>query len=223
VLDHQSALSNIPPEAGLCNLVAASGVNGLPGDQGIPGTAADAVAAICVVLGSTAGCDLVNILAPDFFKRVFLTSTLHDGNLGGLEGADVICQAQADDNDINGVFKAWLSDGTDSPDNRFAHVSVKYTLVDDNVVASSYADLSDGSLSYPINLTADGKYALTGATWTGTDAFGASIMLGTCNGWTIDGAFLTGLRGHNGHNGLSWTDLEEMSCSESAHLYCMEQ
>jgi hypothetical protein len=40
VLDHWSALSNIPPEAGLWDLVAASGANGAAGNQGADSTVA---------------------------------------------------------------------------------------------------------------------------------------------------------------------------------------
>ncbi len=60
LLDHQSDLSNIPPDDTFWDLVAASGAKGDKGDTGDP---VDAVAAICVALGSTAGCDLADVLA----------------------------------------------------------------------------------------------------------------------------------------------------------------
>src|SRR5262249_42934796 len=42
-------------------------------------------------------------------KRVFVTSTTHDGNLGGLDGADAICASLAANAGLSGTYKAWLS------------------------------------------------------------------------------------------------------------------
>src|SRR5207248_2675590 len=43
-------------------------------------------------------------------KRVFVTSVMYDGNLGGLAGADAKCQARATAASLSGTYKAWLSD-----------------------------------------------------------------------------------------------------------------
>ncbi|MCB1058064.1 MAG: hypothetical protein KDD11_21405, partial [Acidobacteria bacterium] len=57
---------------------------------------------------------------------VFVTSVGHDGNFGGLAGADAFCQSLADAVSLGGTFKAWLSDSTTSPADRFAHRSESY-------------------------------------------------------------------------------------------------
>src|SRR5262245_28339890 len=51
-------------------------------------------------------------------KAVFATSTLQDGNLGGLEGADAICATRATAALLPGTFKAWLSTTTTSAASR---------------------------------------------------------------------------------------------------------
>ena len=44
-------------------------------------------------------------------KRVFISSLEHNGNFGGLVGADHFCQDLADGAGLAGDYKAWLSDG----------------------------------------------------------------------------------------------------------------
>jgi hypothetical protein len=46
---------------------------------------------------------------------VFVSSTCHDGDLGGLEGADDICQELSRVAGPSGSFKVWLSDDSDLP------------------------------------------------------------------------------------------------------------
>jgi hypothetical protein len=66
-------------------------------------------------------------------KRIFLTSTVYDGNLGGLAGADAKCQARADAAQLGGTWKAILStrtvDAADRIDGSVARVNVDGTLV----------------------------------------------------------------------------------------------
>jgi hypothetical protein len=66
-------------------------------------------------------------------KRVFVTSTVYTGNLGGSAGADDKCQERADAAGLGGTFKAWLSaTGTgNSAFDRLSHASVPYVRVDD--------------------------------------------------------------------------------------------
>jgi hypothetical protein len=101
-----------------------------------------------------------SVIACTVPKRVFVMSTVHDGNLGGLEGADGIGNLRADEQDISGVFKAWLSDDVQSPDDRFTHSTNPYVLVDGTVIATSYAYLIDDSLAAPIDVDERGLTAL---------------------------------------------------------------
>ena len=79
---------------------------------------------------------------------------LYDGNLGGLAGADAKCDLLASNAGLTGTFRAWLSDGIDSPDTRFLKAGNPYVLVDNTtVIASDWTDLTSGSIQAPINLT----------------------------------------------------------------------
>lgn len=44
-------------------------------------------------------------------RTIFLTSTVFDGNLGGVDGADAKCQAAATAGELAGVFKAYIGEG----------------------------------------------------------------------------------------------------------------
>ena len=52
------------------------------------------------------GCSSTCVLEA---RLVFITSTLHDGNLGGVAGADQICNELASDAGLPGTYMAWLS------------------------------------------------------------------------------------------------------------------
>jgi hypothetical protein len=54
-------------------------------------------------------------------RIVFISSTTYNGNLGGLAGADSLCQGLANNAGLTGLFKAWLSTSTIGPATRFTH------------------------------------------------------------------------------------------------------
>lgn len=66
-------------------------------------------------------------------RRIFLTSTVYGGDLGGLAGADAICQARADAANLGGTWRAILStrqvDARDHVDGSLPRVNVDGTPV----------------------------------------------------------------------------------------------
>ena len=123
-------------------------------------------------------------------KCVFVTSTIHDGNLGGLGGADAICNARATEAGLPGAgsYLAWLSAGGVSPSTRFTQAAVPYKRVDGTTVAGDWADLVDGSLAAPIQVTEGGIEVGRGElVWTGTAASGVPEG-NDCLGWVVANA-----------------------------------
>ncbi len=126
-----------------------------------PNASANCVTGQCKVVACTAGfvdCDGVTANGCECpadscltaqklcAKRVFVTSTVYPGNLGGLTGADAKCQTQAMAASLPGTYKVWLSDATGSPSTRFlTKPTIPYRLVDGTLIANNYADLVDGS------------------------------------------------------------------------------
>jgi hypothetical protein len=163
--------------------------------------------------------------------KVFATSTLGPGDIGGLAGADAECQRLANAAGLPGTYLAWLSDFDDSPASRFTKATVAYTLPDGQVVANSWADLTSGNpLRHAIDQIETGEEVTgTGASafraWTNTtgngDA-GGDDPNGNCADWTTDSAAPTGNFGKTTST-TQWTAGEFQQCPAEARLYCFQQ
>ncbi len=155
--------------------------------------------------------------------RVFVTSTAFGGILGGLAGADKICQDTAAAANLRGTYKAWLSDSTASPSTRFVRSTGPYQLVDGTRIAGSWTSLTDGSLRAPINLSQTGvRVDNADFVWTYTQPDGAAVTSGDhCGNWTV--AIGNGLRGTVGSKDTNWTQSGSAACSTGQHLYCFQQ
>lgn len=90
-------------------------------------------------------------------SRVFVTSTTSTGNLGGLQGADAICQTQGEKVDKNAEWIAWLSTSTVNAKDRLTRGSGPFVRASDGaIIANNIDDLIDGSLSRAIELDETG-------------------------------------------------------------------
>jgi hypothetical protein len=167
-------------------------------------------------------------------RTVFVTESVHTGDFGGLEGADAICQAEADAAGLPGTFLAWLSDSAESPSTRFVKYNplldpqYPYELVDGTLVASGWVDLADGTLVNTIHLTATGTHP-SGVllAWTNTKLYGlpAKVLLDpaydSCSDWTD--LWKSGWGGQLNARDANWTLAGLMDCDATAHLYCFQQ
>ncbi len=173
-------------------------------------------------------------------KLVFLTSTQHTGDLGGVTGADGICQDAASLAGHPGTFKAWLSGGasSSSPSVRFTQSTEPYVRVDGAVVADDWADLTDGTLHNPINVDEYGAAAVTSFAYTyvttsggpglnvSSDCYGGDCH---CNDWTNangQGSPTPGSAvGRVSFTTSQWTDYSFGNfCGPTGYsLYCFEQ
>jgi hypothetical protein len=80
---------------------------------------------------------------------VFATSTLQGANLGGLGGADALCQARAAAAALGGSFKAFMVDDNTKLE-RLEHPNAPFMRLDGVKVADDWADLADESLDAPL-------------------------------------------------------------------------
>ncbi|WP_057830739.1 DUF1554 domain-containing protein [Colwellia sp. TT2012] len=171
-------------------------------------------------------------------KVIFTTNQGHTGKMGGLSGADAICQSDANVAGLSGTFKAFLSDNTTSAVSRLAHSTDPYKLVDGTIVANNWNDLVDGSIANIINLTASGIIT-SGYAWTGSDDDGslATYYISdypsgyqldlTCNNWTLEtpSTHYLGARGKINDTGAwnDWWQNDGSSCTSQLALYCLQQ
>ncbi len=168
---------------------------------------------------------------------VFITKATHDANMGGLAGADAICQRAAVAAGLKGTFKAWLSDSKQSAAQRLTHGSVNYVDTRGQVIANDWADLTDASLQRAITVDetgydwdADAKHCglmkVYANTWTGTATDG-SARTPFCADWTTTAADAFGTEGYYCYASEAWTASPVVevrrSCSASLSLYCIQQ
>ncbi len=195
---------------------------------------------ICAMYKRLDPASLPSYCTADTKKYIFVTSHGHTGNMGGLAGADAICQSYADSSTVlpKGKYKAWLSTAQFSatshthPVNRFTQSSVPYYLPDDTtLVANNWGDLVDGSLAAPINKDEHGQNATThqfGATqyvWTNTTQAGTPVTSDpnySCYGWTITHTY-NGYVGQWSTPASQWTGVTNNSCATLNRLYCVQQ
>jgi hypothetical protein len=156
---------------------------------------------------------------------VFVTSSVHTGNLGGLAGADAICQGAATRAGLPGTYLAWLADATASPATRFVHSTGPYVRTDDVEVAANWADLTDGVLAAPIIFTERGTAVSTPVeAWTSvqSNGTGVSAIDGHCLNWSTTVADF-GRAGDATRMDGDWTLRLGTFCGEAFRLYCVQQ
>lgn len=169
------------------------------------------------------------------FRRVFITSEVFTGDLGGIAGADEKCRSAAENAGLPGAYMAWISspEAEGSPAERFVRSLVPYRQVDGTVVASNWDDLADGTLMVGIFLTELGFPPQKGLTGSCNDVEGAFAWSNTretgenwpdddhCSGWSS--MIGKGVVGWAGKTNSAWTMGCIANCADQAALYCVEQ
>jgi hypothetical protein len=157
-----------------------------------------------------------------------------NGEIGGLAGADAVCQGAAGQSGLPGAYKAWLSDSTASPRTRFRCSAATcsregYARVDGAVIATDWDDLTDGALKVPLIITQFGDELRSGdltSTWSHTRTDGSAVESDrTCQNWTcsFDCDDEEGDTGQSTQSDARWTDLGSIQCSAPRRLYCFQQ
>ncbi|MCA9601648.1 MAG: DUF1554 domain-containing protein [Myxococcales bacterium] len=158
-----------------------------------------------------------------FCRRVFVTSAVYRGSLGGPLGADQKCKGSAKMGGLGGEWSAWVS-GPGRPHPSIQTSELPFHRLDGETVATSGAGLLSGSLLAPIVktevLSTVPKEELR--VWTGLTAEGAPT--GTeCESWTSDDDMEEGTSGICNNATSSWSKaFSPSSCFQFGHLYCFE-
>lgn len=157
-------------------------------------------------------------------RKVFVSSTVHNGNLGGLLGADGICKQLASSAGLVGTFRAWLSTGNMSAADRIGPVFTGfYELTDGTKVAVGLEGLTINPLENAINKNEKGVLVAEATAWTNTNSDGTPSEE-DCNSWLWSGIFLHGTTiGSIVATNSNWTkQTTNQTCSSDRHLYCFE-
>lgn len=159
-------------------------------------------------------------------KTVFVTSGTYTGNLGGIAGANSICQSAATSAGLSGTYYAWIAGSyADDPYIRFNKTFDRYVLRNGTVVANDWYDLIDGTLTNPINIDQNGS-TVSGNVWTGSHYYGWGFNSTgdgvSCLIWTAADTN-TGYYGQVSQTNNDWSDKTTSACTNSYHLYCFQQ
>jgi hypothetical protein len=177
-------------------------------------------------------------------RRVFVTSAVYTGALGGLDGADAHCVELAAAAKLvpstPGSWRAWLSDRKASPSTRWsaAALSGPWVRLDGQPLAQTLADLAK-PLENPVLLTesgadVQGTCVIAGPpVWTKTNANGTSKLApnasddDACADFTTTVTSQATAMGFGDATSVTWLSgcntFGPGACSQKAHLYCFEQ
>ena len=156
-------------------------------------------------------------------KRVFVTSTTSNGNLGGISGGDTKCATLASAAGLCGTWKAWLSDATTTAISRIADVGPWYHVDRATLVFSSKAQIAAGTdPSDTIYKTETGANSAAAQVWTGSTNAGQIDVGDHCQSWASSNGGDTGQVGLTG-DATRWSDFAPNGCGALRPIYCFEQ
>ena len=159
--------------------------------------------------------------------RVFITSTSTRGNLGGLSGADQLCQDRANAAALNGTWKAWLSTSTVNAKDRILGAGPWVDMTGARIFANRDALAGFTGPSAGIVYSETGNFLVTSYLWTGTSITGDyhAYLPGTapCDEWTSAAMTAYAQVGQTGRVSSAWTDFTGTSCDQNGRLICFEQ
>ncbi|MBN2161201.1 MAG: DUF1554 domain-containing protein [Spirochaetes bacterium] len=181
---------------------------------------ADGVLNICLASGwAHASTEAGDSLTPCTNCIIFATSTTYNGNLGGLEGADEICNLRAAAGGLPGYYKALLSTGTiHGRDHTRIRPDASFITTDSSSIASSYTDLWDGTIAHQIR----DEFGASGpsSTYTGTESNGYSSS-SNCSGWTTTSGSV--YYGAPSSTTSSWVRGSTFfNCEQARGIYCVQ-
>lgn len=155
-------------------------------------------------------------------KKIFITASTYNGNLGGISGADEKCMADAN-YPGQGIYKAIISDGTTrvaqvgSQVDWILHPNQEYVRTDNTPIGTTNAD----GIFVPDLTNAIGT--VNARAWTSLK--GPNWMSGSfnCANWSDGSAGNMGEFGFQDSVGSGFYDGGSFICNSTFALYCVEQ
>jgi hypothetical protein len=178
-----------------------------PADDPIPADPSDA---------GSGGTDA----APTGPMKAFVSSETPTGNLGGVAGADALCNKLAKAAGLPGTYIAWISTANVNAIDRVTAAG-PWQRVDGALVAQNKAQLASGQLANALRRDEKGQTPSVDEdrVWTATGPNGTYVGGSDCGAWTGAG---DGRVGEAEHDGSKWTSLVDEACTEVNRVYCFQ-
>ncbi|OIN87736.1 MAG: hypothetical protein AUJ12_01130 [Alphaproteobacteria bacterium CG1_02_46_17] len=160
--------------------------------------------------------------------KVFVTSTTYNGALGGLSGADSICNGRAavSSYGLSSKWKAVLSDSTMDAANRIPwNWGTLRNMVGDAVVDGGFPDLWDGTLDMPILYSETGTQPISYVRTTTLPSGDWNSGKNACSNYAVGGANWDSSGGLANQINSNWTFInssEIIGCYYYHPIYCIE-
>jgi hypothetical protein len=157
-------------------------------------------------------------------RMLFITSLPHNGNLGGIEGAEELCMLRATAAGWKGSWNAVLATSyAGAAANVGGSTTAKIVDTSGNELAEDLNDMWDG-----VNLVPTDEYgaAHPGATpWSAIDATGNLFGSDTCDDWQGGDAYIYGGTASQGNaTTLAWLAVGgSKSCALPHEIYCLSR
>jgi len=150
----------------------------------------------------------------------FVTSTKQTANLGGLSGADAICQARANAASLPGTFRAFLSTSTVDAINRFG-TARGWIRTDGKPFLDKLTDITTSHVLYPVRLDENGTDIGSDIYFTGSNNLGTLFISGACSDWTSASSSATTAGGLSDANSDRVAYGAIRYCGDSQRLLCL--
>jgi hypothetical protein len=213
--------SDVPTVVGVLlngGTAAQVGIVDLNGDHVADGGDIDPL--VDCLMGGPCGVGLSDGLLLDE-HRIFVTSTAHNGNLGGIAGADAMCQACAQNAGLQRTYRAIISAPGDNAVDRLVISGSIWllTCAGFEKVADDATDLWDGSIDRSVAYDEFGVF-VDANVHTGCQSTG---ILGSshCSSWTLTTG--NGVFGRSTLTVSAWISNSGSNCALAKHVYCISQ
>ncbi len=175
-----------------------------------------------VVDGAVADAAPSDAALDDTPNYVFVTAMAFDGDLGGIAGADAICNDDAQIAALPGHYVAWLSTNETDAIDRLAGAR-GWVRPDGLPFADRPSDMAASKVFYPPVVTEMNTFPPVREVWTATAADGRfNPDGGDCDGWTSADSDLTGGNGTSVGGSVAFTDNRgaSASCDTPRSILC---
>lgn len=152
---------------------------------------------------------------------IFVSSTVDNGDLDGVEGADLKCTQLANSSSyvVHGQWRAWVS----GPLDRLTFTGTRALVLPDGTSKGMIFN-GQGITFSNTNINRDENNNIVSAgthVWTNTNEGGYSQNGWDCQCWDSSGSGPKGYYGVVGGSGTTWTYSNYTACSGTGRVYCI--